>query len=250
MKQQDTNKPDFNFLTDKYTKTVDNIEKKSFKKLAFMGLSIGIGLFFGMQIIHGAGSAFTSLTYSLEHSHDEERADNKLEVNRLSIKIKQISPAEFNNFLAYLKLEQNIYNEKVAFTSEIILKANAESNAIYPALSSVDLDSAKSLNNALTEHKKNIENDITKFQAIYDNITDGNLKAVSIKDITSLKSALNSYNANIFIHDTDLEKTINKSLFSDNEGNKKYNVKYKILERVKVIDQNMDNSIATFKPKM
>lgn len=252
MKQQQQEKNlDFNFLSDKYNKLNEKIEKKPFKKLAFLGISIGFGMMLGFQAFAGLGTAFGAMGAAIERSETEDLAAKNAEVTKIAKTIKAIPPEEIKSFLAYMKVQQNIYDEKVALVSDAIIKAEREWLAAGNGGAMVeDVTSAESLNNDLTDHKKAIGDMITKHQHVYRSVTTNDLKELSLDDVRDFMKSFESYNANVTIHNPNLEKSINNKLFVDEEGNKLYINKHNLLDRIKEIEKNMENATNSVKPKM
>lgn len=253
MKQQQQKEKnlDFNFLSDKYNQLHEKIEKKPFKKIAFLGIAIGFGLMLGYQTISGIGGVFHAMGTAIEKSDAESLAAKNAEIAKMAKTIKAITPEEIKNFLAYMKVQQNIYDEKVALVSDSIVKAEREWLDAGKGGSFVeDIVVAERLNNDLTDHKKSVGDLITKHQNVYRSVANNDFKDLSVDDVKSFMTSFESYNANVTIHNHDLEKSINEKLFVDEEGNKFYVNKHNLLEKMKEIEKNMENATNSVKPKM
>lgn len=245
--QQEKN-VEFNFLSDKYNKLNEKIEKKPFKKIAFLGVAIGFGILLSYQTVAGLGSAFNSLAESVQQSENESQAKSQAEVTKIAKSIKTIPLEEMKNFLLYMKVQQNIYDEKVAFVTDNLIKA--ESTWTGGGNFVAGLEHSKELNNNLTDHKKAMGDLITQHQQVYRSVMNDDLKTLSVNDIKAFMQSFESYTANVTIHNADLEKIINEKIFIDEEGNKQYNTKNNILDKIKVVDKNIENATNSVKPKM
>lgn len=232
---KNTQSSKFDFITDMYEKAHSNVEKKSFKKLAFIGLVIALGFPATMAGIYSTANYF--------NEQSQEMVSGK---NPYVEQIKKISQEEFTNFIGYLKLQQNIYDEKTSFISEVLIKAERSTNNKDNVLG---LKKVREINDELIDHKKNFEHTIYTTHEIYNNVKINNFKDVDESDAKQFLKAYQYYRSNIIYHNDEFEKTLSNSIFTSNEVNKAYNLRFKIIERLRVIDDKMEKAVLVHKPK-
>lgn len=226
----------FDFITDIYEKAHTNVERKSFKKLAFLGLVVALGIPLTFSGINTATSYFESQTQQMIAGK-----------NPYVEQIKKIDQEDFNKFVGYLKLQQNIYDEKSSFISEVLTKAERSTNKKDEVSG---LKHVRAINEELIDHKKYFEEVIYNDQEVYNNVKIGNFDDLSQEKAKKFLKHFQYYRSNIIYHNEEFEKTLNEKIFTSNEVNKAYNLRFKIIERLRVIDDKMEKSVLAHKPKM
>lgn len=255
MTNKETNKSnqksDNDFFTDFFTKKHENIEKKSFKKLAFLGLAIGCGIAFGFVFISTTSAAFSStVKYISEYSTASTLLENKEKQNILNI-IEKIPTTEFTEFAQYMNLQGMIYDEKVNFVANSIVNAEYNWTKVQSNSSSgiSSISRAESLSNELVRYKTDIDERMKSFQQIYIAAIHKNidLKKFSMDDLNSFNQYYSNFQSHSFLHDSKLEKEINDALFVNYSGNKEFNQKNSIYDKAQALDVKMNNFL---KPKI
>jgi hypothetical protein len=223
-----------------FTKKIDVINKKSYKKIAFLGISIGCGLFFGVSFISGMGSAFHS--YSAWET--QKNTVYKQNLTNMTAKIKNINAEDFNNFMTYMKSQSTMYDEKSNLISTSIISAEHDWIEVKKesSRSVLPLSNAEELSNELLKHKKHVEEDISKLQSTFTKIANNNTESLTQKEVENFMNSYQSFKSNLIIHDVDFEKSLNAYVFSVYDGNKNYNQEHKIYDQLKTLDAKIENS--------
>jgi hypothetical protein len=241
---------EFNFFTKPVTNTKQFVNKKPFSKLAFLGLAIGCG--FAIML---SGSEYMIHSIQIQESkqdqanliqsqnvHEQIKKIQESQENYAKIvianskiasdKIKKISPEAFSNFINYLKMNQELYDSRIHFINDAIIKD--QSTDSQHALDG--LTTSSRLDNLLSEYKKSFETKIIQYNNTYQHILNGNTDIPA----TQINQLLNDYDlssSGIFITDVNLEKEIHQVEYAKNKTNVSYNLEHNVFEKMTQLEK-------------
>lgn len=224
-----------------FTKQIKEVQEKPFKKLAFLGISLGISL--GMTL--GIANLGVSM---YEHAKAQEQKQQvqattvvQSEKNALVTKIKSIPHADFNNFLDYLKNQQNFYDTRVEKLSNALREAEI-TNFRRTAESK---KATKNLNEDLKNYKNDYDKLIHEVTGVYNNAQ----TTPVLTDIAQMKNFLghySSYQSGLPKRNEKMEEALHNYLFVKDSGNQEYNHKNNIYAEQKNLEKE---AIATIKTR-
>jgi hypothetical protein len=212
--------PEFDFK--KPHTVVAAVEKQSYKKLSFV--TFLLTLFLSTGIVGGkfiVNKASPQPVKTVAISKQQE----KLVVQQ----IKQMDKKEFINMLAYINKNISVYDEKVDFVRNAIVKANLESS-----YSSLNPSHTKNLVEELNQYKEQMKEDIARLNQVKLSI-ENNIE-VSNDDIGFFFKYLTSYRSKIILNNKDLDEKIHFLVFTNASGNKEYNQQHNVYETLKNFD--------------
>jgi hypothetical protein len=205
------------------SKVVEKVERTAYKKIAFLAIGIAILTTLGMNITHGIVSHFAQ-------SDQKTKQEDKIYIQQ----IKKISNSDFNNFLAYMKTNQNNYDKIVGFVQDSVAKAE---NAHYDGTTSTQ--DAGQLGDRLDIYKQNILKDTYKMTKTRDNIL--NNIPVSSDDLHLFLKYYNSYQSHMIIRYKKLDNDLQEMLYTSNIKNTTFYVKNNIYEKYHQLQTAMNN---------
>jgi hypothetical protein len=212
---QAQNNADNEVKLDFFTKNAEKINKISYRKLIVTVLMFGA--FTGL-VIGG-----TSIAYRVWQDAKLQNQQQTLDaLNNEVAQIRQIDDAHFTRFLNYLNLNQAFYDTRVTILNKAVMESVREThfNKDYDNPSEVTDD----LNNGLSEYKKAMEWRLNKFSNIYQKVhLNGKVTANDSEgDYKQLLQYYHNYQAGVWTTDPDVEKLLNKTLYSSKNGTLEY----------------------------
>jgi hypothetical protein len=216
MQTQTEKYDDFDFTK----KLKDKVEKQSYTKLTFI-VVLFVSLLF-------AGYVGSNMVLSKAQKQTVATQQQK---QLLIQDIKQMSDAEFTNMLEFISLNVGIYDAKVTYVQEIVVKADAEE------MQTITTHNATDLGNFLTEYKNGVKQDVAKLMLIRKSVS--NNIDVSQEDVSTFFNYMGAYKSKMRLNDTNIDNRIHKVLYDSASGNQRYNKKNNVFERIKEFDNQL-----------
>lgn len=234
-------KKDFDFSK----KAIESINKKfqivnlySYKKTFFLSISIATFISAGIFTVHNVNSYF-----------DTKRQNENIEAISSSNLIKKVTDNEFGTIIKHMQLNKDIYDEKIVFLQEIIVKAEVKDYK-----NTISAKAAAELGKELENYKEKINSDINQLYLIQNNAK--NDIKIDKKDLELFIKYQHLSKTKTILHSTELNNLMNDFIYTKSKGNNTYNVENNIYETLKLLDKNITNTFnnvesaktATIKP--
>jgi len=205
---------DFDFFT-KTKKVAEKISNVSYRKLFFTTLMYGV--------FTGLGVGMVATGYHVWQGMKMEKQQDKMDsLNNEVAQIKAIDEAHFARFMTYLSLNQSFYDSRFSLLSKSVMDSvnDKHFSKDYDNPSGVISD----LGDGLSEYKKSMEWRLNKFSNIYHKVHMGSAITANERegDYKQLLQYYHNFEAGVWTTDPDVEKLLNKTLYSSKDGTLQY----------------------------
>ena len=229
MKQLDKNTDTFGF----FTKPINEIQETPFKKLAFLGFSIGVGitLTLGLGVLSHNAYQNSEKQEQQQLQKEEEKKQRAEEVLAQSIKatntrflnqIKKISANDFQNFISYMEKQQTFYDSRAKLISNAIIQAQIEDRE-----HSLDgLKASTTIEGLIANHKETYDTTILNLYKTYKTVHESEVGSTQAMQV--FLDHYTSYEAGLAKRNLAIEKLFHSYVYAKNQGNVNYNLKHKI----------------------
>lgn len=234
---------------DNINQLAKKVDKKPFLKLAFLTIAFGCSI--------GLGSSFVNNWY---HNHlvnvanEEKQEQQKIEQQKVLDKqnfdylisqIAKIDADNFQQFIAYLKFNQNIYDDKINLIANSATQASLKNKNDAADSQAIGTD----INNHLSSYKRDMEELIQTNQKIYSQVNNKFYQSLDHEDVANFMKYYENYKANILNHSRDMDELINDKLYPGHFNQIYYNQNH-IPEQAQAIDKKINEELVAYKPKM
>ena len=228
-----------------FAKVHEKVEKKSYKKLAFLGVCIGVAFAVGLGSITGYMHYRENVQRVEQQQALADAQDAQKGMEFYNIQIRKIDPASFAGFQAYLKANQTLYDSRV----ELVVSADRETEKAHSFGHSESSSSvAQILNDLNNDHKKNMEYKINTFSDLYARVMASQAQNIKPSVYKDFMSYYNNYQANVYTLNPKLDKALSDSLNSNLDNNKSDNEKNGTYQKFNSLTQEAISVLP--KPKM
>lgn len=239
-----------------FTKSKENInelaqkvDKKPFFKLAFLsiafGCSIGIGVSFVNNWYHNHLVNVANEEKQEKQKIEKQAALNKQNFDYLISQIAKIDSDNFQQFISYLKYNQNIYDDKINLIANAATQASLENKSESADSQAIGTE----INNHLSSYKRDMENIIQTNQRIYSQINNKFYQSLDYDEVDNFIKYYENYKANVLNHSKDMDELINDKLYPGHFNQIYYNQNH-IPEQAQAIDKKINDELVNYKPKM
>lgn len=234
---------DFRKSNEKIEEQVQKIEFSGYKKLAFMSLAVAALLSIGLTLGNiGVAKYKSSLEIdklqelaqikqqqqvveknlvAQEKAKENNNLEQQKQIDFFTNKIKSLDKAQFTKFIDYLDAHKTLYDERLKTIRKSLFDAQLinRSHAVDPNATS------KSLEIALVNYKKDLEEVMIKTTSIYSSVKDNRVKEdkITINDMKTFLKLYDQFENGLVIHNKPIELKIKDILYIKNKANVEYN---------------------------
>lgn len=186
------------------------INPMPYRKLAFLGLAIGIGFSIPYSIYNG-----------IEHHLVQKISEAKVQRSYYVQQINAINPDQFARFVSYMNQSENSYDEemKLLLDSQNKAATQVQKGEHYASINET-LSVAKE---PLDKFKDKVFRDLNLFQDIYSRVKSGNADTVSEDRLNYFLDFYHKSQQGVLLSNSEVEKKMDERMYLSAEANKRYN---------------------------
>lgn len=226
---------DFNF-SKIIKKTVENnvkkIESYSYKKLAFLAVSIGVFVAAGISFGNNFNPNIITKYF----------IDDVNVVNNLNNQVQKLNDQDFDNITQYYKNIYSMYDIKINYLNKIFTDYNLQTKTFDSKIHYTVFENNLKINN---EHKLVINKMIEKTTLLKNKSK--SKEALSYDEASFILKELDKSKNKIFYQDDNMEEFFVKIIFNSNSAILTYMKEKKIFEQIEIIDSSMNNLFTNIK---
>jgi hypothetical protein len=223
--EQENNVDSINFFSNPKEAIKKKVTPMPYRKLAFLGLAMGVGLSIPFSIYTG-----------IEHYFTQKHGVEQVQRDYYTQQINAITPDQFARFVNYMNQSENSYDDemKLLLDSENAAAKDVKSGEHYAGVNET-LTSAKP---SLDTFKDKVFRDLNLFQDIYTRVKSGHADTVSEDRLNYFLNFYHKSQQGVLLSNTDVEQHINERMYSNTEANQRYNRENGVYDQYETMKKN------------
>jgi hypothetical protein len=228
--EQDKNIESIDFFSNPKEAIKKKITPMPYKKLAFLGLAMGVGLSIPYSIYTG-----------IEHHFAQKTAEARVQSDYYAQQINAITPDQFARFVNYMNQSENSYDDemKLLLDSENKAATQVQKGEHYASIN----ETLSATKEPLDKFKDKIFRDLNLFQDIYTRVKSGHADTVSEDRLNYFLNFYHKSQQGVLLSNSDVEGHINDRMYLNTETNQRYNRDNGVYEQY----ENMKKTRSVFK---
>lgn len=208
--EQENNVDSINFFSNPKEAIKKKVTPMPYRKLAFLGLAMGVGLSIPYSIYTG-----------IEHHFAQKTSAERVQRDYYTQQISAITADQFAHFVNYMNQSENSYDDemKLLLDSENTAAKDVKSGEHYAGPN----ETLNTVKPSLDKFKDKVFRDLNLFQDIYTRLKSGHADTVSEERLNYFLNFYHKSQQGVLLSNPDVEQHINDRMYSDTEANKRYN---------------------------